>query len=187
MGTGDLYALFKARAEAISARVYRAADPAAAGEVLGGIIGELGVAKMVAAPSALVDACLDSANTGAVEVCAVNTRLHAEDAGLGLSEVELAVAETGTLVQDGTDPQQRLVSMLPPVHVALVPTGGLVEQLGEAIALLNQRKVLPGYISFISGPSRTADIERVLTIGVHGPEQLHVIFVDRAGGASDDR
>jgi len=181
-----LYALFKEQAEAISALVYRVTDPSAAGKKLREIINQLAVNKLVAVPSPLVNSCLNNAGAQTAAVHTTNLRNYAPEADLGLSEVDLAVAETGTLVQDSTAPEQRLVSTLPPVHVALVQTGRLVHYLSDAIDLFNTNKdtsSLPGYISFISGPSRTADIERVLTIGVHGPEKLYVIFVDRAGGA----
>lgn len=175
------------QAEAISARVYRVSDPAGAGVQLAAIIKQVGAGKMVAARSELVDKCLDVIDADGIEICTGDLRMHCEDAGLGLSEVDLAIAETGTLVQDSTSINQRLVSTLPPVHVALVRTERLVEYFGDAMDVLNSRRTnLPGYISFISGPSRTADIERVLTIGVHGPEQLHIIFVDEAGDESGD-
>ncbi|WP_243131605.1 LutC/YkgG family protein [Desulfallas thermosapovorans] len=186
-GMNILYRRFMEQAEAISARVYRVSDPAGAGVQLAAIIKQVGAGKMVAARSELVDKCLDVIDAGGIEICTGDLRMHCEDAGLGLSEVDLAIAETGTLVQDSTSINQRLVSTLPPVHVALVRTERLVEYFGDAMDVLNSRRTnLPGYISFISGPSRTADIERVLTIGVHGPEQLHIIFVDEAGDESGD-
>jgi len=186
MGKKDidrLYNVFKEQAEAVSARVYRVKDPRDAGRRLTQIFQELNVSNVITAQSDLLRECLGAADTGKVTVYAENLREHSEDAHLGLSEADLAIAETGTLVQDSTALEQRLVSTLPPVHVALVRTGRLVEHFVDALELLNhERAELTGYIAFISGPSRTADIERVLTIGVHGPEQLHIIFVDRPGG-----
>ncbi|WP_347488834.1 lactate utilization protein [Desulfoscipio sp. XC116] len=182
-----LYRQFMEQAEAISARVYRVCDPAGAGVRLAAIIKQVGAGKIAAARSELVDKCLDLIAAGGIEVCTGDLRKHCEDAGLGLSEVDLAIAGTGTLAQDSTDINQRLVSTLPPVHAALVRTERLVQHFSDAMDMLNSRRAnLPGYISFISGPSRTADIERVLTIGVHGPEQLHIIFVDEAGDGSGD-
>lgn len=186
MGSNDLdrvYSNFKEQAEAISAQVYRVSDPAGAGRRLTEIIEDLKPGKIVAAGSEMVRECLKAADPGEAGVYTSDLRQHAEDADIGLSEMNLAIAETGTLAQDSTALGQRLVSTLPPVHVALVRTERLVEHFADAIDIFNKhRDCLPGYISFISGPSRTADIERVLTIGVHGPGQLHVIFVDHAGG-----
>jgi L-lactate dehydrogenase complex protein LldG len=71
---------------------------------------------------------------------------------------------------------KRLVSTLPLLHIALISTASMLPDLP---ALLNRIDPLKSaYLSFITGPSRTADIERVLTIGVHGPERLIIVMVD---------
>jgi len=115
------------------------------------------------------------------------TRGSASAAAVGISQVDLAIADTGTLVQNATAVEQRLVSMLPSVHVAIVETGAIVPDLSAALSRFSPRQGEgadgpPPYLSFISGPSRTADIERVLTIGVHGPERLVIVCVDDLGG-----
>ncbi|WP_051688183.1 LutC/YkgG family protein [Desulfofalx alkaliphila] len=180
--TESLYAEFKQKAEAVSAQVYRVKDLKEAAALLTTITEEGGYKKIVAAPSPMVDKCLSSAEIKAA-VHTEDLRKNAEDACMGLSEMDMAIAEIGSLQQDSTDVNQRLVSTLPNVHVALVKTESLVANLSEALSIIGKNKdKLPGYISFITGPSRTADIERVLTIGVHGPAELKVIFVDRAGG-----
>ncbi|MCF8023757.1 MAG: lactate utilization protein [Clostridiales bacterium] len=173
---------FKKQAEALSANLYRVNDMKGAGEQLAKIVEDKGAKKIAAAPSGMVSGCLNAVEDLNTYVYSENLQLHVRDADIGLSEVGKAVAETGSLIQDGTVLDQRLVSTLPPVHVALVPTGGLIETFNEAIDYLNEKQEKPAYVSFISGPSRTADIERVLTIGVHGPGELHIILVDEAGG-----
>ena len=183
----QLFIKFKEQAEAISARVYRVNDSSAAGRQLDAILKELKAKTIVAAESGMVADCLKALNTEDVTVHTRDLRQHAADAELGLSEVDLAIAETGTLAQDSTVLNQRLVSTLPPVHVALVSTNRLVDNFVDAVDHFYAKDTLPGYIAFISGPSRTADIERVLTIGVHGPEQLYIIFVDQAGGEPNER
>jgi L-lactate dehydrogenase complex protein LldG len=115
------------------------------------------------------------------------TRGSASTATVGISQVDLAIADTGTLVQNATAVEQRLVSMLPSVHVAIVETGAIVPDLPAALSRFSPEQAdgadgPPPYLSFITGPSRTADIERVLTIGVHGPEQLIIVCVDDLGG-----
>ena len=110
------------------------------------------------------------------------SRDAAADALIGITQAEWALADTGTLVQDQTSVDQRLASSLVNIHIALVPTNSI---LPDKIALL--ARINPGtsrYIAFITGPSRTADIERVLTIGVHGPERLIIVFVDEMEGAA---
>ena len=98
-------------------------------------------------------------------------------AAAGVSRAALGIAETGSVVVAGNDLNDRLVTMLPEVHVALLPSSLLVPSLDEAAAFLRQA-VRSGirYLSLVTGPSRTADIERVLTIGVQGPKALHVVL-----------
>ncbi len=103
-------------------------------------------------------------------------------AGAGISEVDLAVAESGTLAQDVTELRRRLVSTLPPVHIALVRASNIVETFSEALERAGRGEGgIPGYLAFITGPSRTGDIESVLTIGVHGPGELLIVFVGDGG------
>jgi len=93
---------------------------------------------------------------------------------VGVSTAQAAIAETGTLVLDSACERHRLVSLVPPVHIAIVNASSIVETLGEALALLQKKQISPA-ITFITGPSRTADIELTLAIGVHGPQELYVI------------
>ncbi len=104
------------------------------------------------------------------------TRERAAAAKFGISQMAWALADTGTLAQDATAVAQRLVSSLTSIHLALVPTAGLLPDLPALLTRVNPEA--SGYIALITGPSRTADIERVLTIGVHGPERLVILFVD---------
>ncbi len=104
------------------------------------------------------------------------TRDLAAEARVGISQMDWALANTGTLVQTADAVDKRLVSTLPPLHIALVSTAALLPDLPALLGRVDPRK--SAYLSFITGPSRTADIERVLTIGVHGPERLIAILVD---------
>lgn len=96
-------------------------------------------------------------------------------AEIGMSEVDLAVAETGSLLLARAELLERLVSMLPAIHVALLPLERLVPSLEEAATFLRARAASPSYLSLVTGPSRTGDIELVHTIGVHGPAEVHVV------------
>jgi L-lactate dehydrogenase complex protein LldG len=93
----------------------------------------------------------------------------------GMSTVQAAIAETGTLVLDSSRERNRLVSLVPPVHIAIVDASTIFQTLGEALAFIHQDGNPSPAVTFITGPSRTADIELTLTIGVHGPQQLYVI------------
>ena len=93
---------------------------------------------------------------------------------VGISTAQAAIAETGTLVLDSAYERHRLVSLVPPVHIAIIKESAIVETLSDALTLIQQNQISPA-ITFITGPSRTADIELTLTIGVHGPQELYVI------------
>jgi L-lactate utilization protein LutC len=92
----------------------------------------------------------------------------------GISTAQAAIAETGTLVLDSACERHRLVSLVPPVHIAIINASSIVETLSDALTLLQKKEISPA-ITFITGPSRTADIELTLAIGVHGPQELYVI------------
>lgn len=94
---------------------------------------------------------------------------------VGISTVQAAIAETGTLVLDSTRERHRLVSLVPPVHIAIVKASQIYRSLSEVLVLIRQDKEISPAVTFITGPSRTADIELTLAIGVHGPQELYVI------------
>jgi L-lactate dehydrogenase complex protein LldG len=94
---------------------------------------------------------------------------------VGITTAQAAIAETGTLVLDSARERHRLVSLVPPVHIAIVDAASIFQTLGEALAFIHQNGNISPAVTFITGPSRTADIELTLTIGVHGPQELYVI------------
>lgn len=106
------------------------------------------------------------------------------DADMGISGANIAIADTGTLVIVSNEGNARLVTSLPEVHVAILTYEKLMPSLDDATAVLKllsksgTGQKMTSYVSFISGPSRTSDIEKTLTIGVHGPKEVHIIFVD---------
>jgi len=176
-----LYTEFKKNAEALSAEVHRVANSNEARQLVAKLIGELSAKKVVYAPSQLVDEVDMSAVAQAanVEMTSHNLRQNAADADLGISQLDYGVAEIGTLVGNATSIESRMVSILPPVHMVFVRTGNIFPTLLDAIAHYNKNLgELPRYLTFVSGPSRTADIERVLTIGVHGPGRLIIVLID---------
>jgi L-lactate dehydrogenase complex protein LldG len=112
-------------------------------------------------------------------------RAIAARADLGLTGVDLAIAETGTLVLVSGAGRPRSTSLLPPCHIAVFDRTALVESLRQVGVFLEAwhgdgRPPAGGAsINFITGPSRTADIELTLTRGVHGPKEVHGIFVEQ--------
>ena len=178
----ELFEVFKSRAEAVSAEVHRFAGKTAAREFILDFLRAENIADVHQSRAVWVNgALLDGVDRGrlAEEVPGLAfevTREAAEGSKIGITELELAVADTGTLVTDATPVERRLASALPAIHVAIVPTAGLAPDMADALARIHPDRC--GYISMITGPSRTADIERVLTIGVHGPARLIIVFVD---------
>ena len=99
---------------------------------------------------------------------------------VGITKAQAAIAETGTLVLDSSCERNRLISVVPPVHIAIVAASRIYATLAEVLAMLQSGRELSPAITFITGPSRTADIELTLTIGVHGPKELYVIIDESA-------
>lgn len=98
-------------------------------------------------------------------------------ADVGVSQCEAALAETGTVLVASGSGKGRLVTLLPPIHIALVPTSKLTTDLFTWTASRNHDP-LPAHLAAVSGPSKTADIEQTMAIGVHGPKQFIVVLYE---------
>lgn len=112
------------------------------------------------------------------------------NADIGISGANIGIADTGSLVIVENEGNGRLVTTLPPVHIAILGVEKIVRDMDDATDIL---KALPrsgtgqkitSYISYITGPSRTADIELTLATGVHGPEEVHIVLLDNGRWAS---
>ena len=95
---------------------------------------------------------------------------------IGISGAQAGIAETGTLLLDSSRERHRLVSLVPPVHIAILDASQIVSSLGDALSLMRQDEPVSPIVTLVTGPSRTADIELTLTIGVHGPQELYVVI-----------
>jgi L-lactate dehydrogenase complex protein LldG len=126
----------------------------------------------------------ESMPLAAVASAAERARLREASAAadFGVTGVDLALAETGSLVLRSGAGRPRSTSLLPAYHVAVFDHTALVESLAQVSVFLEAWHAhddgLGGVINFITGPSRTADIELTLTRGVHGPKEVHAIFVE---------
>ena len=150
------------------------------GTALSMIISDLRETRLRARRIAVSDApMLDGLlNRISVEVDNVTTSASAAelfDCDVGISTAQAAIAETGTLLLESESERHRLVSLVPPVHIAIVDAADICLTLGEALAAVARGDELSPTITLITGPSRTADIELTLAIGVHGPQELYVI------------
>lgn len=165
----DLTEAFVSQLEALGVHVQRAANEREAAAYIASLAGQDEVARSDADLARRVTEGLRTFDGW----CARDRLLEAP---LGVSCAQAAIAETGTLVLGSASERHRLVSLVPPVHLALVRVADLVPDLDAAMEHLN-RSGLPPLVSFITGPSRTADIELTLVVGVHGPQELHVILL----------
>jgi L-lactate dehydrogenase complex protein LldG len=179
----DFYRLFKSKAEELTVTVRRAASGQEALPLMVEEIKKQKVREVVSAPLNLLDVKeLEKAVVS--EGLGFSTQLdrdRIEQADAGVSEFDLGIADLGSLFQEASGLHARLVSMLPPVHLALLRTSAMVESFGHALEVIEKayNGNIPPYLSFITGPSKTADIERELTIGVHGPEKLIILCIDK--------
>lgn len=104
------------------------------------------------------------------------------EARLCISFARAGIAETGSILVEVTDPAGRAATALPVIHAVVLKAASIVPTLAHLAGDLEKALGAPGpaYLSITTGPSRTADIERVLTIGVHGPKELHLLIVEGA-------
>jgi L-lactate dehydrogenase complex protein LldG len=104
-------------------------------------------------------------------------KVELEQCPVGISECDALIAQTGSVLVTSRSAGGRALSVLPPHHVVLARRDQLLADLPEAFALLKTRYGTdpPSMISFITGPSRTGDIERILVLGAHGPKKLTIL------------
>lgn len=190
----DLVAQFAAELTKLEGRVYRCADAETALETIGAILRDTGATSVIvwerdqiglAGLEALLStqgvAVLDS-QVGAGDER--KARLQTlEPALVCISGADCGIAESGSLLLLHGPGRPRLASLLAPLHIAVLRADQLVRGLGEALAQLRERYGAGMFdatsnLTLITGPSRTADIEMTLTLGIHGPKEIHVVVVE---------
>ncbi|MBF8302615.1 MAG: hypothetical protein HW396_896 [Candidatus Dadabacteria bacterium] len=112
-----------------------------------------------------------------------NSKEEMAEADIGITEADFGIADTGTLVLIANEKQPRSVSLIPPIHVAILHSDVILEKMEDVFAILKNSldetgsiAKLTSCITFITGPSRTGDIELNITLGVHGPKELFVLI-----------
>jgi L-lactate dehydrogenase complex protein LldG len=173
------------RLQPLNVHVEHAPDGAAAAAFLTKVAGEIAATEALVS-SELVDAV--SGLTAALTAANLPWRVAAEvgdsrDAPLGVSLAALAVAETGSVLLTEATLEDRAVGMLAKTNVVVVRTESIVPSLAEAAAAIRAHALRPSgsYASLVTGPSRTADIELSLSLGVQGPERVCILVVDDLG------
>ncbi|MGA7235631.1 MAG: lactate utilization protein [Bryobacteraceae bacterium] len=162
--------------EALAGKTYRAADPA----------GACGFAATLAAgKTAIASNAPFLAECGIPALPGVRSRITDREelrelcatCDLGITSADYALADTGTLVMLSSPQEARMISLLPPAHLAIVPAHCILGSLDELFTILPNPAELTSSMVLITGPSRTADIEQILVRGVHGPGEITVVVV----------
>ncbi len=162
--------------EALAGKTYRAANP---GDACAFAANLLAGKTAVASNAPFLVECgitkLPGVRTGVTrreelrELCATYD--------IGVTSADYALADTGTLVMLSSTSEARMISLLPPAHLAIVPAERILGSLDELFTLLPNPAELTSSMVLITGPSRTADIEQILVRGVHGPGEITVVVV----------
>jgi L-lactate dehydrogenase complex protein LldG len=168
----DLVARFRAKAEYLASSV-------------GAVAAQAEVPAAVAAylkANGLAGEAVATADVGGLDWAAsgltVESRPAVDADKTGISGCFCAIAETGTLMLLSGPQTPATVSLLPETHIALVDVSRIVATMEDAFALLRtERGSLPRAVNFISGPSRTGDIEQTIVLGAHGPCRVHLILI----------
>ncbi|HVU56137.1 MAG TPA: LUD domain-containing protein [Puia sp.] len=109
------------------------------------------------------------------------SKVELKDCDAAVTTCELLVARTGSIVMSAAQESGRTVSVYAPIHICVAYTDQLVYDIRDGLIALKERYQgqLPSLITFATGPSRTADIEKTLVVGVHGPKEVYLFLVDR--------
>lgn len=170
---------FKTSLEAVMGNCIVVKNENEATEQVQEIFEKLEVKRIAISDSILVERVMSGAKTNA-EVLKNADKMDLFNCDVGVTEAQGAIAETGTLVIESNKERNRLCSLVPTFHIAIIEARKIRDCLGEVLEAINEngKENLSRTITFITGPSRTSDIELTLAIGVHGPAELYVIVID---------
>ena len=173
-------ARFCAQLERVGGRCAVVSDIVEASEVVGRILAELGVEKVALSDAPDARAVMRHAGDAAPKTVVDPDKTEIFGFDAGISCAQWGVAETGTLVLESSEERHRMVSLIPPIHIALLRADRICATLEGAMRQLRRdaHGLESRSITFITGPSRTADIEQMLVVGVHGPQVLAVIIIE---------
>ncbi len=138
--------------------------------------------KIIAAPALRkdqADTLTELCTTRGIRLVTNGLRRHLAGIDIGLTFIDYGIAETGTLVLDSSNEDVRLSTMVSEIHIGILPKSKIRSSSYDLESELRKTmQTTPGYLAFITGASRTADIERVLALGVHGPLELHILLLE---------
>ena len=173
-------ALFKQLSEQLHSEIHEVATLTDAGTLLSRLAEKNGWCRLGIHRGALCDKVRTLVGCEWLETDGGYDASDLETCQAGISECEALIAQTGSVLVTSRSSGGRALSVLPPHHVVLVGKEQLLPDLSSAYTLLanKYKDDYPSLISFITGPSRTGDIERTLVLGAHGPKRLTIILID---------
>lgn len=179
--TSSLVDFFKSSLEAVDGHCVVVGDEPELAQTLTNIMSDLRKTKLSSLRIAVSDSpdillLVESLDIDLDELAMAPSSSDIFKFDIGISGAQAGIAETGTLLLDSARERHRLVSLVPPVHIAILDASEIVATLGEALALLRRDEQVSPIVTLVTGPSRTADIELTLAIGVHGPQELYVVI-----------
>lgn len=179
MITDELYEAFKASLEAVAGKCYRTTK-ADLGKTVVESLKEYNVSDACLAETPLLqEAGVKEAMTAAgIETFTDHIRLHQETAKGGVTEVQYALGDLGSIIQTGTDVDRRITACLSELHVCIVKGSNVLPEWANLFDAIEALPEHPNFIGIVTGPSRTSDIEMVSVVGVHGPLNLTTIVVE---------
>ena len=174
----ELVALFEKNSRDLKTDVRRCADAAAAAAELASLAHEHGWKSVGSHDFELGNSAVGSLGLPVVRTDREYSTADLEKCDAGVSGCECLVAQTGGILVTSASSGGRVLSVLPPHHVVVASVSQLVGDLADAFGVLRKKYgTPPAFASFITGPSRTGDIERILVLGAHGPKKLTVLLV----------
>ena len=176
-------ALFAERSESLKTEFLSCADEAAAAAQLNLLSNREGWESVAVPADSEIRALLTDVSITKLEVSRSTVKTDLEKVSAGITGCDALIAQTGSVLLTAKSGGGRALSVLPGHHVVIATASQLVPDLPAAFELLERRYApnFPSFMTFITGPSRTGDIERVLVLGAHGPRKLTVIMIGGEG------
>ena len=172
----DRIASMRLRIETLAGKTARAATPAEACAIVAEAIdGKTAVASNAPFLAECGITSLPGVQSGITDRAQLRELCATVD--VGITSADYVLGDTGTLVMIASPQEARLISLLPPAHLAVVPKERILTGLDELFDILPDPMAQTSSLVLITGPSRTADIEQILVRGVHGPGQIMAIVV----------
>jgi L-lactate utilization protein LutC len=169
-------ATFFACIERLNGKTYKAGSPSEARDYVASLVKGK---RAVASNSSVLRECgitaLEEVTCAGTDKAAL--RVLCAESDIGISSADYALADTGTLVMLSSNQEPRMISLLPPLHIAVIPESRIIGNLDELLTVLPKPAEQTSSMVLITGPSRTGDIEQILVRGVHGPGELHVVVI----------